>query len=139
MMQIIIHGRIGRDPKEIQTKTGTVMAVASVVVNLPIVRSDETEAVWLNLLAFGKVAESLLRHKQGDMVNVAGNVQMSQWTDANGELHSQWQVTADSLISARTTRPSGGRKAKPNGQSNDRHAAAERFQGGAEFNDDLRF
>ena len=54
---------------------------------------------------------------KGELVSVAGNMQISQWTDQNGEMRQGWQVIADSVISARTVRP-GGRKGQQ-GQATD--------------------
>ncbi len=57
------------------------------------------------------------KHQKGELVSVAGNMQISQWTDQNGEMRQGWQVIADSVISARTVRP-GGRKGQQ-GQATD--------------------
>ncbi|EJQ2990507.1 single-stranded DNA-binding protein, partial [Escherichia coli] len=57
------------------------------------------------------------RHQKGELVSVAGNMQVSQWTGQNGETRQGWQVIADSVISARTARP-GGKKGQQ-GQATD--------------------
>ena len=51
-MQAAIHGRLGQDPKEITTKTGTKMAVASIAVTMD-TRNEEQETEWFGLVAFG--------------------------------------------------------------------------------------
>ncbi|EKE6825535.1 single-stranded DNA-binding protein, partial [Escherichia coli] len=65
--------------------------------------------LWLSVLAFGKQADALARHEKGDLISVAGNMQISQWTGQNGEIRQGWQVIADSVISARSARPGGKR------------------------------
>ena len=108
-MQASVHGRLGRDPKEIQTQSGTAMTTASIAVSIPASKADaEPATLWFNVVAFGKLAELLLRHQSGEMLNVAGTVQANRWTDQQGEVREQLQIIADSIISARSTRPSGG-------------------------------
>ncbi|MCB1806725.1 MAG: single-stranded DNA-binding protein, partial [Candidatus Competibacteraceae bacterium] len=102
-------GRLGKAPRQIQTQTGTTMAAASVAVTVPLSRGDDTDTQWFDILAFGRTAEQLLRHQAGDMVNVFGSVQINRW-QSNGETKQNLQIVAESLLSARTTRP-GKRKA----------------------------
>jgi single stranded DNA-binding protein len=114
MMQIACHARFGQDPREIQTSTGKPMAVASVAVSLTD-RQGEESTEWLGVVAFGKQAELLLRHKKGDLASIAGRVQRNKYT-ANGEQRSELQVIVDSIVSARTARPGGGKRTRK-GQS----------------------
>lgn len=83
---------------------------------------DNVPPVWLgeqqlSVLAFGRQADALAKHHKGELVSVAGNMQVSQWTGQNGETRQGWQVIADSVISARTARP-GGKKGQQ-GQATD--------------------
>lgn len=104
-MQASIHGRIGRDPSSITTKTGTAMASAPIAVTL------DNETLWVRVVAFGKVAELLLKHVKGETLAASGRVQLSKWTDpATGQVRENLELIADTVISARTVRPSGGRK-----------------------------
>lgn len=45
--------------------------------------------------------------RKGDLVSVAGNMQLNQWTGQDGGTQQGYQVVADSVISARTVRPGG--------------------------------
>ena len=54
--------------------------------------------MWLSVLAFGRQAEALARHQKGELVSVAGNMQVSQWTGQNGKTRQGRQVIADSVI-----------------------------------------
>ncbi|WP_256140792.1 single-stranded DNA-binding protein, partial [Escherichia coli] len=78
---------------------------------------DGTATMWLSVLTFGRQADALAKHHEGELVSVAGNMQVSQWTGQNGETRQGWQVIADSVISARTARP-GGKKGQQ-GQATD--------------------
>ena len=108
--QIAAYGRLVADPQLKTTSKGTQMAMASMAVSLPCSQADDgTATMWLSVLAFGRQADALAKHQKGELVSVAGNMQVSQWTGQNGETRQGWQVIADSVISARTVRP-GGKK-----------------------------
>ena len=99
--QIAAYGRLVADPQLKTTNKGTQMAFP-----LPCSQADDgTATMWLSVLAFGRQADALAKHHKGELVSVAGNMQVSQWTGQNGETRRGWQVIADSVISARTARP----------------------------------
>ncbi|MBV7077882.1 single-stranded DNA-binding protein, partial [Escherichia coli] len=59
----------------------TQMAMASMAVPLPCSQADDgTATMWLSVLAFGRQADALAKHQKGELVSVAGNMQVSQWT-----------------------------------------------------------
>ncbi len=99
-----VYGRLGRQPKEIATSTGTAMAVAQLAVNTAHAKNPDS-TTWLSVLAFGRNAESLLACGQGDMLSATGRVQATSWVNADGETVEQLQLVADSLHSSRTVRP----------------------------------
>ncbi|MBG0911671.1 single-stranded DNA-binding protein [Escherichia coli] len=119
--QIAAYGRLVADPQLKTTSKGTQMAMASMAVPLQCSQADDgTATMWLSVLAFGRQADALARHHKGELVSVAGNMQVSQWTGQSGETRQGWQgwqVIADSVISARTARP-GGKKGQQ-GQATD--------------------
>ena len=61
--------------------------------------------------------DALAKHRKGDLVSVAGNMQVNQWTGQDGGTQTGYQVIAGSVISARTVRPGG--KAGQQGQATD--------------------
>ncbi len=75
------------------------------------------EPLWLGLLAFGRIADDLLRHQKGDLLSAFGSVQRHTWTAHNGEEREELQIIAESIISARTVSPGGvcKRPAEPAG------------------------
>ncbi|EPT6303545.1 single-stranded DNA-binding protein [Escherichia coli] len=100
--QIAAYGRLVADPQLKTTSKGTQMTMASMAVPLPCSQADDgTATMWLSVLAFGRQADALAKHRKGELVSVAGNMQVSQWTGQNGETRQGWQVIADSVISAR--------------------------------------
>ena len=102
---LAIYGRLGRDPHAIETRSGKPMAAATIAVEIG--QDGEGEPLWLGLLAFGRIAEDLLRHHKGDLLSAFGRVQRHTWTAHNGEEREQLQIIAESIISARTVRPGG--------------------------------
>ena len=116
--QIAAYGRLVDDPQVKQTSKRTPMTLARMAVPLPCSQADDgTATMWLSVLAFGRQADALAKHHKGELVSVAGNMQVRQWTGQNGETRQGWQVIADSVISARTARP-GGKKGQQ-GQATD--------------------
>ncbi|EBW8860936.1 single-stranded DNA-binding protein [Salmonella enterica subsp. enterica serovar Muenchen] len=65
--------------------------------------------------ASGKQADALAKHQKGDLVSVSGQLQINQWTGQDGSTHSGYAMVADSVISARTVRPGGGRSQQKSG------------------------
>jgi single-strand DNA-binding protein len=111
-MHASAYGRLGKDPKAINTQSGKPMASASIAVNVSTARdSDATH--WLPVLAFGGQAEALLKHQQGDMLALTGRLQRNTWTDKDGTQHTDLQLIVDQVTSSRTIRPGGKPRAKP--------------------------
>ncbi len=105
-MQAAAYGRLGQDPRSINTKSGKPMVTASIATSIG---EQDDPPLWIGVVAFGRVAEDLERHSKGDLISVSGRVQMSRWTSSAGEKREQMQIVADSVVSSRTVRPSGGR------------------------------
>lgn len=111
--QISAYGRLVADVQTRTTSNNNQMAFTRVAVTLPCQKSESGDATfWLAITAFGKQAEALAKHEKGDLVNVAGNMQANQWTGQDGTVQSGYQVNADSVVSARTVRPSGKKGAQ---------------------------
>lgn len=120
------------------------MVVSSVAVDVSRGgEGQEPPPLWVGLVAFGRVAETLLKQKHGDLISASGRVQMNRWEDKEGNSREQLQVIADSIISARAIRPGGGRRSGASRAS----AGNQGMQGcgeydqlaphGQPFNDDL--
>lgn len=95
-------------PVQRTNQSGTPWATASLAVQLS--DDDGAGATWFGLVAFGKVAELLARHAKGDLLAVSGRLKLNRYRDRDGNDREQMQLIADTVISARTVRPGGGRK-----------------------------
>ena len=108
--QISAYGRLVADPQTRTTNSGGSMAMGRLAVALPCHAAEGGEVTfWLGVVAFGKQADALAGHVKGDLVSVAGAMQVNQWTGKDGGTQQGYQVVADSVISARTVRPGGKR------------------------------
>jgi single-stranded DNA-binding protein len=118
MMVVSCYGRLGQDPRSIETKSGKPMCVCSIAVDV-VDRTGSACTQWLGVVAFGGVADNLARHAKGDPIGVSGRVQQNSYTKGDGSSVTELQIVADNIVSARTVRP-GGKKKITNG---DRSAA----------------
>ena len=113
------YGRLGADPRSIETRTGTPMTVGNLAVDLP----DRTQGaeegaaytLWLGVCAFGRQAEDLARCRKGQCVAVSGRLQFTRYRTRAGEEREQFQLLADTVVSAASQRPRGGGR-RPSGQ-----------------------
>jgi single-strand DNA-binding protein len=112
MIQSSLYGRIGKDPKPGTTKTGTAMCTASIAVDVG--REPGTETLWVSVMCFGALAETLGQHQAGDMIAAMGKLTRGRYTGQDGQERESWSLLADALHSSRTVRP--GRR-RQNGES----------------------
>lgn len=125
--QISAYGRLVADPQTRTTANGTSMAMGRLAVALPCHAAEGGEVTfWLGVVAFGKQADALAGHVKGDLVSVAGAMQVNQWTGKDGGIQQGYQVIADSVLSARTVRPGG--KTGQQGQATDALRRAHEHQ-----------
>ena len=133
MITASVYGRLGADPVERQTKNGKVMVTASLAVSAG--RSDAgEETVWFSLAAFGRAGETLARHAKGDLLAAMGPLHRTRFTGRDGQERQGWSLTVESVVSARTVRPGGGKKRAETAKAAPAGVPAD---GGVPFNDPL--
>jgi single-strand DNA-binding protein len=96
-----VHGRLGSDPVQRETRGGGAMVTVSIAVNVA-KPGDDSATEWFSLVAFGKAAEALAQHGKGDLVSAMGSMTRSTFQGRDGEERTSWSLVAESLISART-------------------------------------
>ena len=106
MMLVSAYGRLGQDPRRIETKTGKAMCVTSMAVDL-YDKDGESHTQWLNVVGFGKIADLLGKQKKGDLASISGRCQINRWTKGDGQEQEQLSIIVDSIISSRAVRPGG--------------------------------
>ena len=50
------------------------------------------KGAWIDCIAFGDYATSLLECKKGDLIFIEGNLQENHWTSQEGEECVKWQI-----------------------------------------------
>jgi single-stranded DNA-binding protein len=97
MIKAAISGRLGSDPVQRTTKSGTAMVTAAIVVTLN--RPGEPAiSEWFKLVAFGQAAELLVERVKGDTVIVSGVVTKSAYTARDGTEKQQWSGNIDGVV-----------------------------------------
>ena len=109
--QLAAHGRLARDHGAHETKSDVSMTT---VVNAVCVEArggeGEEGTLWRRLVGFGRQADDLARHRQGEVLSLRGRLQLSRSTASASEARDGWRVIDDSVASSRTVRPGGGRR-----------------------------
>ena len=117
MIHASCYGRLAKDPAQRTTGNGKPMTIATLAVDATPNNADTEETVWLSVLAFGRQAETLVKHAKGEMIAVTGRMTQSRWKDkATGEDRTGFSLMADSIVSSRTVRPGGGKRKQPSRQ-----------------------
>ncbi|MFO8079321.1 MAG: single-stranded DNA-binding protein [Armatimonadota bacterium] len=83
---VVLVGRLGNDPELTYTQSGTAITKFRLAVNRPPRQgSDQEETDWLNVVTFGRTAETCNQYlDKGALVGVEGRVQSSTWERQDG-------------------------------------------------------
>lgn len=91
-------GRLTKDPEVRYSNSETPMAIARYTLAVKRARgkSNENDADFINIVAFGKNGEFTERNfVKGQMVTIAGRVHQSTWEDAEHIKHTVFEIVAD--------------------------------------------
>jgi single-strand DNA-binding protein len=103
MIRAAIHGRIGSDPVQRETRNGKSMVTASVAVNVA-KPGEASVSEWMSIVAFGAAGELLAQHAKGDLISAMGALTRSTFTGRDGQERTSWSLLAEAVLSARTVR-----------------------------------
>ena len=85
-------GRIGKDLELRQTQSGKSVCSFSLAV------SDYKETTWIDIVAWGKTAETICQYMQkGSMIGIVGRIQTRKYTDKQGNNRTATEVVADRM------------------------------------------
>ena len=139
MMYVSALGRFGQDPRSIETRSGKPMCVVSMAVDL-LDKKGESHTQWMNVVAFGKVADLLGRQRKGDLATLSGRCQANRWTNADGQSQVGLSIIVDSVISSRSVQRAGNSgQAQPNYDFDDDLAESSQCTDGVPFDDEIPF
>lgn len=101
--QIIIMGRLTRDPE--LRRTGSGIAVASFCVavdrDYPSKETGEKETDFINCVAWRQTGEFVSKYfEKGRMIVVSGRLQIRKWTDNDGNNRTTAEIVADNIYFA---------------------------------------
>ena len=119
--------RLANDPQARATKAGTDMATGYGYADI-----EGAEGLGLGLLAFGSVAEELLRYRKGDSVRVSGTLRENRYVARDGAERVTLQVLLDGLAGVKRAQPVQ-RESKPKPKQRQREAAADSFNDPVSF------
>jgi single-strand DNA-binding protein len=93
---VVLVGRLGNDPELTYTQSGTAITKFRLAVNRPPRQgSDEEETDWLNVVTFGRTAETCNQYlDRGSLVGIEGRVQSSTWERQDGSKGYSVEINA---------------------------------------------
>ncbi len=98
--QIVLLGRLGRDPELRTTPGGKTLCSLSLATDRAVRRGGnwESETTWHRVIAFDHLAELAgQRLRKGDPVAVLGEVRSRRWEDGDGKARVTHSVVAQRL------------------------------------------
>lgn len=130
MNKVVLVGRLGQNPEQRATPSGTAVTNFSVATNETYKNQsgeyqDSTE--WHRCVAFGKTAEYIGNYfTKGRLVYVDGRLRTRKWQDNNNVTHYTTEINVDTamLLDRAQQQPDGGGVYAPQ-QNNNRPAAQQ--------------
>lgn len=98
MNKVVLMGRLTKDPEVRYSSSDTPIAIVryTLAVRRTFSKSNEGEADFINVVAFGKRGEFAEKYfAKYQMVSVAGRIQQDVWEDAEHLKHSRFEVIAE--------------------------------------------
>jgi single-strand DNA-binding protein len=92
---VVIMGRLTKEPEERKTSTGkTVCSICVAVDN----RFDKEKTDFFDVIAWNQTAEFICKHfHKGTMIAVQGRLATRMWEDKNGSKHKAVEIVADNV------------------------------------------
>jgi single-strand DNA-binding protein len=91
--KVMLIGRLGRDPEERATSTGTRVSNFSLATDTFRGNNGDKTTEWHRIVVFGKVAEVCNQYlAKGRLVCVEGSLQTRSWEKPPGEKHFMTEV-----------------------------------------------
>lgn len=111
--KVILMGRLVRDPEVRYSQGAEPMAVAryTLAVNRRFKRQGESDADFINCVAFGKAGEFAEKYfRKGQMVGIAGRLQVRNWEDNEGKKRYATDVVAEEQYFAESKASAEGKQ-----------------------------
>lgn len=94
---VVVMGRLGRDPELRYTPNGTAVCSLSLAVDRDRPGADGQKATdWLDVTVWGKQAESCAQHlTKGRTISVVGRIQVRTYENQEGQKRKAWEIVAE--------------------------------------------
>ena len=109
--QIVIMGRLGKDPELRRTQSGVAVATFNVAVGRDFKdkANGQRATDWITCVAWRGTAEFVEKYfSKGSLAVVSGRLQMRDWTDKDGNKRISAEVQVDSIYFGGVKRNEGG-------------------------------
>lgn len=120
MNKVILMGRLARNPEVRYSQGSEPLAIAryTLAVNRRMKKNGETEADFINCVAFGKSGEFAEKYfKKGQMVSIIGRLQVRSWEDNEGKKRWTTEVIVEEQYFAEGKKNSNAAAPKEGGQA----------------------
>lgn len=98
MNNIVIAGRITKDPELNNTNSGTEVCNFTVAVDRRVKKGEEKIADFIDCTAWGKSGVFVNTYfKKGDGITVKGRMESRKWVDKDGNNRVSWGVTCEDV------------------------------------------
>jgi len=98
MNQIVLVGRLTRDPELRHTPTGTPVASFSVAVDRRYSKDAERKTDFIDCVAWRSNGEFVAKYfTKGKLIGVVGRLETRDWTDKEGNKRRSFEVNCDSI------------------------------------------
>lgn len=126
--QIIIHGRLTRDPELRRTQTGKAVTQFCVAVDRDTKNSDGSRtADFIDCVAWQELAEFCQRYfTKGQEAIVAGRLGSREWVDKDGQKHRAWEILANKIEFCGPKEAVGRISTEPTAPRNDSEGSGQR-------------
>lgn len=113
MNQIVLMGRLTRDPELRHTQTGTPVSTFTLAVDRGYTPKDggEKQTDFIDIVTWRNTAEFVSKYfVKGQMAAVTGRLQIRDWTDREGNKRRSAEVVADNVYftESKRSREAGG-------------------------------
>lgn len=139
MLNVLITGKLVKDPRSGIGKNGSVWTSASVRVPVPLDSEGAADSIFCSVIAFGDEAAKLARLSSGDAVSIAGTARLSTWTGKDGVTKPTMDVQAIGILTAYQLRQKRGNGEAQLEQKSMPQRGHERQGQPPEFDDPMRF
>ena len=98
MNQVMLTGRLSRDPEVRYTKTGSCVANMTIAVDRPVKQGEEKKADFIRIKVFGKQAENAERYlSKGRQIAVTGRIETGSFKDKDGKTVYTTDIVAQGI------------------------------------------